>query len=139
MSLSRDLTAVAQNQCIITVEGLEVTWHTMTGGGRSVAFEWDYSCTPPSILAGTVVADPIVLTTTVSLYRDLAWIRAVKRYVGHRTFTITRQWTDVNWDPVGEPEVYPDCLLVGYTNPESTPTTEDAQLALTFATAGEAL
>lgn len=140
MSLSRNASAAAQRQAIVTVDALpDLVFSAMSGGGITVSYEEQVAGGVTEITVGRVVAEPIVLTTALSLYRDLTWMRQVKAMVGVRRFTITRQWTDPNWAPVGEPETYPDCLLIGYTNPESSPSVEDAEFSLTFATTGEAL
>lgn len=139
MSLYRETTAASQRQALVTVEGLELVWHSMTGGGMSVEYTLDDSSMPSGVTVGRRRAEPIVVTTTVSPERDLGWMRRVKAMVGVARFTITRQWTDPNWVPVGDPEVYADCLLVGYTNPETSPSTDDAVFSLSFVSSGESL
>lgn len=139
MSLHREITAAAQRQAIVTVEGLDLVWTSMSGGGVTLDYTLDESFGAEAVMAGAVRAEPIVLTTTISPQRDLGWMRAVKKRLGRGRYTIVRQWTDPNWGPVGDPEVYADCLLIGYTNPESSPSAEDAVFTLTFATTGESL
>lgn len=141
MSLSREVATAAARHAIVTIQGLNVVFESMTGGGVSVdtGSEFDPFTGRMEDTAATATWDPIVLATSLAPHRDLTWLRQIKRRVGTGVFTIVRQWTDANWDPVGEAEVYPDCLLIGYTNPESSPSADDVTFALTFSTTGEAL
>lgn len=130
----------AQRHAIVTIDGLDITWHTMTGGGRTVEAAPDPESEDGRILAtGKVTAENIVLTTSFSPYEDLTWVHQLKTGVGALRVTVTRHWTDENWDYIGDPEVYPDCLLIGYENPTTAPSGDDVEFAITLATTGEAL
>lgn len=139
MSLSRELAAAAGRHAIVTVSGVPVVFASMSGGGTTVEWEVDDSAGAPELRMGAVRYEPIVLSTPLSPYRDLEWLRRVKRRVGGGPFTVARQWTDANWAPVGAPEIYPGCVLIGVSNPESADSADDAVFTLTFATTGEAL
>lgn len=139
MSISRELAAAAQSHALVTVAGLSVVFEAMAGGGATSDWELDDSSGVPELRMGRMRYEPIVLTATLAPRRDLGWLRTLKRSVGTGRYTITRQWTDSNWTPIGDPEIYPDCVLVGVDNPESSSAAEDATFSLTFATTGEAL
>lgn len=128
----------SQRHALVQIQGLNVYWHTMTGGGRVVNVTEDPDDPTGDPLIGVVAAEDIELTTDFSP-RDMDWVRDLKRSVGDGGFTVVRQWTDENWSHIGEPEVYPDCILIGYSNPTSSPTTEAATISVTLATKGEAL
>ena len=128
----------ARRHALVQIEGLDVVWHTMTGGGLSVEIVEDPSDPGGEGIPGLVSADNIVLTTGFSPHNDLDWVREMKRGIGVDHYTVIRQWTDENWAAIGTPEVYPGCLLIGYTNPVTGPTSEPAEFTVTLSTTGEA-
>lgn len=139
MSLARDLTPAPGRHALVTVAGLGLVFTAMTGGNRVAEWEVDDSTGAPQLRVGRVRTEPIVLTAALSPHRDLEGLVRLKAAVGIGRYTITRQWTDANWTPVGDPELYPDCVLVGVTNPETGDTADEVSFSLTFATTGEAL
>lgn len=136
-----NLSKASQRHSLVVVQGIPILWRSMSGGGVSGDYSRDYDggSDTADFIPGYAEAEDIEVTTTVAPRRDLEWIRKVKAQVMKGRFTITRQWTDANWDPVGEPETYPNCLLTGYSNPEVSASSDPAELTLTFATNGEAL
>lgn len=138
--MSKLVIRAAQRHAIVHLEGVPVAWHTMTGGGITVpvADDPDTADVIESI-PGTPRAEPITLTTSFSPAEDLEWMKDLKRGVGMLRATVTRHWTDENWRRIGEPEVYPDCLLIGYENPTTTRSGDDVEFSITLATTGEAL
>lgn len=129
----------AQRHTIITLEGVSTAWNTMSGGGMGVAMVADPLSDLGDVIAGDARAENIVLSTTFDPRTDLDWINDLKRGIGQFRGTVTRQWTDENWTHIGDPEVYPDCLLVGYTPPATSRSGDDAVFTITLATTGEAL
>ena len=129
----------AERHAIVTIEGLDIVWHTMAGGGVAVSVVDDPYSSTGEVIAGNVSADNIILATGFSPHDDLHWMNELKRSVGVGRYTVTRQWTDENWRHIGDPETYPDCLLIGYTNPTTGPTGDDAEFAITLHTTGEAI
>ena len=129
----------AQRNALVTIRGLDVAWHTMTGGGMTVTAREDPSSADGELILGTPQAEDIVLTASFSPRNDIEWTQDLKRSIGEKRLTVIRQWTDENRRHLGDPEVYPDCLLIGYTNPTSSPSAEDAEFSITLATTGEAL
>lgn len=130
----------AQRHAIVTIAGLDdIVWHTMTGGGVSVSLLPDPTSHEGEVIPGNPAAENISLATGFNPHDDRLWMRELKRSVGIGRYTITRQWTDENWRPLGEPETYPDCLLVGYDNPTSAPSGEDAEFVITLANTGEVI
>lgn len=139
--MSRVTVNAAQRHSIVTLEGINAAWTTMAGGGR-MAVTMDDPETDTGlriVVVGETAAENLVLTTSFDPRVDLEWINQLKRGVGSYRGTVTRQWTDENWTHIGEPEVYPDCLLIGYTPPASSRSGEDAVFTITLATSGEAL
>lgn len=137
--MSRVVVNAAQRHTIITLEGVNTSWNTMAGGGMGVTTVPDPMSDLGDVIAGNARAENIILSTTFDPRHDLDWINDLKRGVGQFRGTVTRQWTDENWAHIGEPEVYPDCLLIGYTPPPTTRSGEDAVFTITLATTGEAL
>lgn len=137
--MSRVVVNAAQRHSIITLEGVNTSWNTMAGGGISVPVTDDPETVVIDYIPGQPRAENIVLSTTFDPRTDLDWINDLKRQVGELRATVTRQWTDENWTHIGEPEVYPDCLLIGYTPPTTTRSGEDAVFTITLASTGEAL
>lgn len=129
----------ARRHALVTLEGFDTVWHTMAGGGRGVQMIEDPLSDLGEMIPGPVRAENIVLTTSFSPRTDLEWIRELKLGVGVLRRAVIRQWTDENWTHIGDPEVYPDCLLIGYTAPTTAPTGEDVDFSITLATTGEAL
>lgn len=116
-------------------------WRTMSGGGAEaeVTRDYDGGSEVPDLLPGIPEYADLELTRTVDEVRDAAWLAQVRQGVGRLTATISRHPTDVNMVPVGKPVVYPGCVLVGFTEPESDASSGDAaEVTLTFATRGPA-
>lgn len=136
-----NISKASQRHSLVVVQGIPILWRSMSGGGVSGDYTRDYDggSDVADFIPGYAEAEDIEVTCTVAPRRDLEWLRKVKAQVMKGRFTITRQWTDANWDPVGEAEVYPNCLLTGYSNPEVSASADPAELTLTFATTGEAL
>jgi hypothetical protein len=133
------LVNAAQRHCIITLQGIDNAWATMAGGGITATTTPDPYSDVGEVIAGGLRAENIVLTTGFDPRHDLDWINELKRGVGEFRGTVTRQWTDENWTHLGDPEVYPDCLLIGYTPPATTASGDEAVFTITLATTGEAL
>lgn len=138
---SNTVQKASQRHSLVTVQGIDIVWRSMSGGGVSSDYSRDYDggSDTPDFIPGIPEPEDIEVTTTVAPKRDLEWMRQVKALVGRGRFTITRQWTDANWDVIGDPETYPNCLLIGYSNPEVGQNSDAAEFTLTFATSGEAL
>lgn len=139
--MSRVTVNAAQRHALVTLEGVNAAWTTMTGGGRTVITTDDPDTDDGTriVIVGKTVAEDIVLSTSFDPKADIDWMNQLKRGVGTYRGTVTRQWTNENWTHIGEPEVYPDCLLTSYTPPESSRSGEDAMFTITLATTGEAL
>lgn len=129
----------AQRNALVSIRGIDVAWHTMTGGGMSATTREDPLSEDGELLTGTPRADDITLTASFSPRTDMEWTQDLKRGVGEKRLTVIRQWTDENRRHLGDPEVYPDCLLIGYINPVTSPSAEDVEFTITLSTTGEAL
>lgn len=128
----------SQRNATVTILGLDIAWHTMTGGGVSSTISEDPTDPMGPPMVGEPRAENIVLTTSFSPRSDLDWIKKMKAGVGTERVTVVRQWTDENRRPLGEPEIYPDCLLIGYENPVTAPTPDDVEFSIVLHTTGEA-
>lgn len=136
-----NISKASQRHSLVVVHGIPILWRSMSGGGVSGDYTRDYDggSDVADFIPGYPEPEDITVTTTVAPRRDLEWMRKIKGQVLRGRFTITRQWTDANWDPIGEPETYPNCLLTGFSNPEVSSSSDPAEITLTFATNGEAL
>lgn len=113
------MTKMAQRQSIVTIEGIPGNWATRTGGNVSADTTpvWDGGADRPDILASPASADNVTVSRPVDDQRDLAQLKRLKQQVGKLRSTITEQPTDGDLFPIGEPDVFPDALLVNYNVP----------------------
>ena len=141
MPVKNSVTKASQRHSLVTIQGIPLIWRSMSGGGVSGDYTRDYDggSDVADFIPGYAEAEDIEVTCTVAPLRDKEWMDRVKAQVLKGRYTITRQWTDANWDPVGQPETYPNCLLIGYNNPEVSASADPAEFTLTFATNGQAL
>lgn len=114
------MTKMAQRQSIVTIEGIPGNWATKSGGNVSADTTpvWDGGADRPEILASPSSAENITVSRPVDDQRDLSEMKRLKQVVGRLRATITEQPTDGDLFPIGEPDVYPNALLVGYNVPQ---------------------
>jgi hypothetical protein len=93
----------------------------------------------PDLLGGIPTADDIEISRTFDPVRDLALLAKLRKEVGRGRYTIMKQATDANYNKVGKPLTYSNCLLLGVNDPESDASSSDtAPITLKFATTGAA-
>lgn len=130
-----------QRHYIARVQDVPGTFRTMSGGGAEaeVTRDYDGGSEVPDLLAGVPEYEDIELVRTVDEVADAKWLTRMRQGVGRVTATVSRQATDANMVAIGRPTVYPACLLVGFTEPETDASSGDAsEVTLTFATRGPA-
>lgn len=126
---------------LVNVGGIPRTWRSFSGGGASSEVTRDYSggSDVATLLSGPAEYEDIELVRTFEPDLDPQWLDKLKKQIGRSWWTITKQATDQNWNKVGKPETYPNCLLIGVKMPEADASSSDsAEITLTFATPGPA-
>jgi hypothetical protein len=126
---------------IVKVSGVSGNFQTFTGGeGTSEAVrDWPGGATKPVLSGGPVEFGNITVERTFNAATDRAWVDQLRREISLGRFTVSKQPTDVRKIAIGKPIVYPDCLLVGMTEPEvETGTGDKGKISLEFATTGPA-
>jgi len=111
---------MAQRQALVTIEGVPGRWATRTGGDvtADVTPVWDGGMDYPEQMASPPSADNVTVSRPVDDARDLTEIKRLKRLVGKLRATITEQPTNQDLFPIGDPDVYPDALLLRVSTPE---------------------
>lgn len=130
------MTKLAQRQSLVSIEGIPGLWAMKQGG--NVASEtssvYDGGQLRPEILTAPSLAENVTVSRPVDDVRDLPEMRRLKGLVGRFTGTITVQHTDADLFPIGDPEVYPDAILVNYNEPDADASSGEAKrLELVFA------
>lgn len=101
----------AQRQWLTKVAGIEGTWATFSGGEVAVEHtrQYDGGALVPDLLSGNPTVSDITVSRGYAPERDGSTranlSRALAQGKGFAT-TITRQPTDEDYTPMGEPEVY---------------------------------
>lgn len=109
---------MAQRQGLVSIEGIAGLWATKTGGDvtADVTPVWDGGTDHPDQLASPPSSDNVTVSRPVDDDRDLAEMKAIKKQVGRLRRTITVQPTNADLFPIGDPDVYPEALLVRATS-----------------------
>jgi hypothetical protein len=141
MTTTAILNKSTKRSYLVAVEGIPGTWRTFSGGAGSASVTKDYDggSDRADLLAGPPEWDDIEVVRTVAPARDDVWIEQLRKLIGRGRFNVTKQATDANWTKIGKPTTYPNCLLIGLTEPETDASSSDAaEVTLTFATSGPA-
>jgi hypothetical protein len=112
---------MSQRQSLVSIEGIEGLWATRSGGDVSadVSPVWDGGADHPEQMAGPASSDNITVTRPMDEIRDLGRIKELRKTgVGRFVTTITEQHTTRDLFPIGEPDVWPEALLVRANVPE---------------------
>mgnify|MGYP000123693160 CR=1 FL=1 len=126
----------AQRQFLIKVAGIDGYFATKSGGDISSDTNkvYDGGSDTPDVLAGPAEADNITVSRSFDLQRDAPVLARLRQLVGRWTTTVSVTPTDRDLIAVGAPQVYPDALLVGLTEPETDASSGDAaEFELEFA------
>lgn len=133
------MSKATKRQFLVTVSGIPGTWSTSTGGSLNadVTRDYDGGSDRPDLLGGVPTADDLEVSRTFDPVRDLALLEKFRREVGRGRYTVMKQATDANYNKVGKPLTYANCLLLGVNDPESDASSSDtAPITLKFATTG---
>lgn len=118
----------AQRQFLIKVGQIDGYFASKSGGDISsdTSKVYDGGSDVPDVLAGPAEADNITVSRSYDLQRDAALLKRLRQVVGRWSTTLSITPTDRDLIAVGEPQVYPDALLVGLTEPETDASSGDA-------------
>lgn len=118
----------AQRQFLVKVAGIEGFFASKSGGDISADTNkvYDGGSDSPDVLAGPAEADNITVGRSYDFNRDDPILRQLRKAVGRWTTTVSVTPTDRDLVAVGQPQVYPDALLVGLTEPETDASSGDA-------------
>lgn len=110
----------AQRQFLVRVSGIRGYFATMSGGNVSseMADVYDGGSGQPEKVASPARTEDIVVSRPYDPERDQPVINALRPRVGRFRATVTKQPTDADFVPVGEPNVYPNCILQAVSEPE---------------------
>jgi hypothetical protein len=133
------MSKATKRQFLVTISGFPGTWSTSSGGSLSadVTRDYDGGSDVPDLLGGVPTAEDLEISRTFDPVRDLAILEKLRREVGRGRYTIMKQATDANYNKVGKPMTYSDCLLLGVNDPHSDASSSDtSQMTVKFATTG---
>jgi len=118
----------AQRQFLIKVAGIDGYFATKSGGNISSDTNkvYDGGSDTPDVLSGPAEADNITVSRSYDLQRDGAVLRRLRKMVGRWETTVSVTATDRDLVAIAEPQVYPNALLVGLTEPETDASSGDA-------------
>lgn len=118
----------AQRQFLVSVSGIQGYFMTKSGGNISADSNkvYDGGSLVPDVLAGPAEADNITVSKGYDPAKDARLLASLRQQVGRFTATITVTPTDRDLVAVAEPNVYPNALLVGLTEPDMDASSGDA-------------
>lgn len=118
----------AQRQFLVKVGGIEGYWMTKSGGNISADTNkvYDGGAIAPDVLAGPAEADNVTVSRAYDLNRDAPILKKIRNQVGRYKTTISITPTDADLIAIADPQVYPDAILVGITEPETDSASGDA-------------
>ena len=118
----------AQRQFLIKVAGIDGYFASKSGGDVSSDTNkvYDGGSDSPDVLAGPAEADNITVSRAYDYQRDGAILKRLRKQVGRWSTTVSITATDRDLVAIAEPQVYPDALLVGLTEPETDASSGDA-------------
>lgn len=111
-------TPTAERQFLVTVPGIDSTPFAQKSGGDVTAETikvWNGGGLIPDVLAGPAEVSEITLTRPYDRLLDAGTLAALRKGVGNTRYTINVQPTDESLIASGPLTVYPNCLLVGFT------------------------
>jgi len=134
------MSKATQRDHLVTIEGVPGTWRNLSGGGGTVETtkDRDGGAIRPDILGGPPEFEDLECARTFDPVRDAAWMKQLRQNLGRGFYTVMKQPIDVNKIAIGEPLVYPDCMLSGLTEAEVADSSDPAEVSLTFSTTGPA-
>ena len=118
----------AQRQFLVKVAGIEGYWMTKSGGNiaADTSKVYDGGAASPDVLAGPAEADNVTVSRAFDLGRDQPVLERLRKQVGRWQTTVSITPTDRDLIAISKPQVYPEALLVGLTEPETDSSSGDA-------------
>lgn len=110
----------SQRQFVVTIQGIEGTFMTKTGGNTAsdVTKAYDGGSSVPDLIAAPKNVENVVVSRGFDPVRDADLLRNLRRVVGALETTISQVPTDRDYNANADPIVYAPALLVGVTEPE---------------------
>lgn len=129
----------AARQFLVTITGIEGTWASKSGGGKTSGANkvWDGGSLVPDVLAAPPEVDDLTISRPYDPDRDQDLVTALLAMVGQfrTTITVAPTYGDMTRTR-SKPRVYSNCLLTGVTDPDVDASSGDAAtFELTFAVA----
>lgn len=118
----------AQRQFLVKVGGIDGYFATKSGGNISADTNkvYDGGAISPDVLAGPAEAENISVSRAYDYNRDEPVLKRLRQQVGRWQTTISVTPTDRDLVAIAQPNVYPEALLVGITEPETDSASGDA-------------
>ena len=130
----------AQAHYAVRVSGIPGSWNTKTGGAmeRAHSTSWNGGSAQYDWIAGPATYSNITITRP-KRHEDEEWLPRYRNKNNIVRDTLTQQELDENYSAVGSPQTWPDCLLVGVTEPNTEAgSSDEGTLTLEYATKGPA-
>lgn len=126
----------AQRQARVSVRGISGLFARKTGGSTAsdVTNVWDGGSLRPEKLASPALVEDVTISRPFDPTRDNEILADLRRKVGRWRTTVTIEYTDTDLVKLGDPEVYPQALLVRVNDPDVDASSgEPMMLELVFA------
>lgn len=131
----------SQRQFLVSVDGIPGYFATQEGGETTaeVTESYDGGAKQPQLLSDPAKTSNLVCGRPYDAEAHSAIIASLRKQVGRKRVTVTKQPTDPDFTPIGKPTTYPNSLLVRQAEPEVDASSGEAgRWELEFATAGAA-
>jgi hypothetical protein len=106
-------TKTAQRHQLVSIAGIPGYFQRMAGGhvGGDTSESFDGGSDIADLIPGPVSAEDVTISRDFDPFRDQPILRQLRPLVMRWRTTVTRQPTDYDYVPVGEPDVYAGALL----------------------------
>lgn len=121
----------SKRQSLVSLGEVDIGyWSTKTGGEISATTTevFDGGSLTPTHLASPATTKNVILSKPYRNSQDQALFKRLAPLVGIWRTTVTVQDTDASLIPVGEPTVYPACLLVRIQPPDHDASSGDGKM-----------
>jgi hypothetical protein len=108
-----------ERQSLVSVQGIPGYFSTLAGGDTTATATdvWPGGTTDPAKVAGPSTTGNVTVTRPFKASRDQEILKALTPLCGRWRSTISRQWTDADLTVVGDPDVWPNALLLEVHRP----------------------
>lgn len=106
-------TKTAQRHQLVSIAGIPGYFQRFGGGhvGGDTSESFDGGSDTPDLIPGPVSTEDVTISRDYDPYRDEPILRQLRPVVMRWRTTVTKQPTDYDYVPVGEPVVYAGALL----------------------------